>query len=204
MVTIIDYGVGNLGSIQNIIRKLGFDSQISSDRNIIEQASKIILPGVGSFDKAISNLESYDFIDLIKKKAQSGTPILGICLGMQLLANKSEEGVLDGLGLIPGRVTKFELQDKSLKIPHMGWNVTKSSGDSPLFDGFDEFEETRFYFVHSYHYVPVNPNHAIATTDYGSPFTSSVAKDNVFGVQFHPEKSHKFGMKLLKNFIELT
>jgi glutamine amidotransferase len=204
MVTIIDYGLGNLGSIQNIIRKLGFDSQISSDRNIIEQASKIILPGVGSFDKAISNLGSYDFIDLIKKKALSGTPILGICLGMQLLANRSEEGVLDGLGLIPGRVTKFELQDKNLKIPHVGWNVIKPSGDSPLFKGFEEFEEIRFYFVHSYHYVPVDTNYIISTTEYGRPFNSAVSKENIFGVQFHPEKSHKFGMKLLKNFIELT
>jgi glutamine amidotransferase len=203
-VTIVDYGLGNLGSIQNIIRKLGYDSEISSDFNTIENATKIILPGVGSFDRAMLNLKINNFKELLKSKAQSGTPILGICLGMQLLANSSEEGELEGLGLIPGRVTKFILENKKLKIPHMGWNTLNYNKNSPLFNGFEEFEETRFYFVHSYHYVPVDDFHSIATTVYEKPFTSSISKEKVFGVQFHPEKSHKFGMKLLKNFIELV
>jgi glutamine amidotransferase len=202
-VTIVDYGLGNLGSIQNIIRKLGYDSEISSDFNTIENATKIILPGVGSFDRAMLNLEENNFKGLLKSKAQSGTPILGICLGMQLLANSSEEGELEGLALIPGRVTKFILENKKLKIPHMGWNTINYKKNSPLFNGFEEFEETRFYFVHSFHFVPIDDSHSIATTVYEKPFTSSIARENVFGVQFHPEKSHKFGMKLLKNFIEL-
>ena len=202
-LTIIDYGLGNLGSIQNIIRKLGYDSEVSSDYNTIKNATKIILPGVGSFDRAMLNLEKNNFKELLKSKARGGTQILGICLGMQLLANGSEEGELDGLGLIPGRVKKFVFDNKKLKIPHMGWNTLNYNKNSPLFYGFDEFEETRFYFVHSYHYVPVDDLHSIATTFYEKPFTSSISKGTVFGVQFHPEKSHKFGMKLLRNFIEL-
>lgn len=203
MITIIDYGMGNLGSIKNIIKKVGHQSEITSDKNTIANAGKLILPGVGSFDKAMSNLAELGLIDLIKEKAASGTPLLGICLGMQLLANGSEEGILPGLGIIPGQVKKFNVP-APLKVPHMGWNIVNYNPDCILYKGFSEFEETRFYFVHSYHYVCDDPQHISGSTVYGNTtFTSAVFQNNVFGAQFHPEKSHKYGMLLLKNFIEL-
>lgn len=195
--------MGNLGSIKNIIKKVGHQSEITSDKNAIANARKLILPGVGSFDKAMSNLAELGMIELIKEKAAAGTPLLGICLGMQLLANGSEEGVLPGLGIIPGNVKKFNVAPP-LKVPHMGWNVVRYNNACKLYNGFDAFEETRFYFVHSYHYVCNNPAHISGTTSYGQEFTSAVFLNNVYGVQFHPEKSHKYGMSLLKNFIELT
>lgn len=201
MITIIDFGMGNLGSIQNIIKKIGYSSRITSDVSEIESAEKLILPGVGSYDKAIKNLEASNLIEAIKSKAISGTPLLGICLGMQLLGNSSEEGVLTGLGLIPGTVKKFNI-DPPLKVPHMGWNVLNYNQDCLLYSEFDNFEETRFYFVHSYYFECDDPTTIAATTNYCSPFTSSIYKNNIYGTQFHPEKSHKFGMKLLRNFIE--
>ena len=140
MTTIIDYGMGNLGSIKNMIKKIGYSAEITADKSLIEAADKIILPGVGSFDRAMSNLKELDLIEIIQRKALAGTPILGICLGMQLLADSSEEGVLPGLGLIPGRVTKF-ISTANLKVPHMGWNVLNYSADRcQLFSGFETFE----------------------------------------------------------------
>jgi glutamine amidotransferase len=200
MLTIIDYGMGNVGSIINMVKKAGFKSEVTSDVNTIKAANKIILPGVGSFDRAIENLESLKIKDIIIEKAFSGTPILGICLGMQLLAESSEEGTLPGLGLIPGKVTKFYLQSP-LKVPHMGWNSVNYSSGCPLFKGFDDFEETRFYFVHSFYFKCTSSDHEAGVTSHGFPFTSCVQRNNVFGVQFHPEKSHKFGLKLFNNFI---
>lgn len=202
MITIIDYGMGNLGSIQNMIKKIGYRSIISSEFSEIANADWLILPGVGKFDKAMSNLADLGLIDLIRQKADDGIPLLGICLGMQLLATDSEEGVLSGLSLIPGHVRKFNF-DAGLKVPHMGWNLIDYNGECPLYRGFDQFEETRFYFVHSYHYCCDQSAHSASFTYYGFPFTSSIWKGNIFGVQYHPEKSHKFGMKLLTNFIEM-
>ena len=193
--------MGNLGSIQNMLRKIGFQSLITADIGIIEQAEKLILPGVGSFDQAMSNLNQMGLVEIIQKKVVGGTPLLGICLGMQLLANSSEEGKLPGLGLIPGKVIKFKLSPE-LKIPHMGWNLVNYT-TSPLYANFAELEEARFYFVHSYYYVCDDEKHISGTTQYGLLFTSSVQKYNVFGAQFHPEKSHKFGKLLLKNFAEI-
>ncbi|MFN7312671.1 MAG: imidazole glycerol phosphate synthase subunit HisH [Bacteroidota bacterium] len=202
MITIIDYGMGNLGSIQNIIKKIGHQSQISSDLDTIAKANRIILPGVGNFDSAMNNLKNLNLIEVLKAKANGGTPLLGICLGMQLLANSSEEGVEEGLGLIPGRVKKFNLQSP-YKIPHMGWNNVNYTKNCILYKDFDRYEETRFYFVHSYYFECTNPDNIAGTTLYSEPFTSSIYSNTIFGAQFHPEKSHKYGMLLLKNFIEL-
>lgn len=201
MITIIDYGMGNLGSIHNMIKKIGFQSEITADVEAIRRASKIILPGVGAFDKAMSNLDNLGLIGLIREKAAAKTPLLGICLGMQLLANGSEEGVLPGLGLIRGKVKQFVLPP-GYKVPHMGWNTVDYNRESPLFEGFEQFEEARFYFVHSYHFVCDEERYVSGRTDYGAAFTSAVQSGGVYGVQFHPEKSHKFGMQLLRNFIE--
>lgn len=193
--------MGNLGSIQNIIKKIGYQSEVCSDIEQIKDASKILLPGVGNFDMAMQNLQRLKLVSVIQDKVSSGTPLLGICLGMQLLANKSEEGKESGLGIIPGEVKKFQLQSP-YKIPHMGWNTVKYNPLCALYKDFEQFEETRFYFVHSYHYVCEHNEQIAGTTNYGYPFTSSVFLKNVYGAQFHPEKSHKYGMLLLKNFIE--
>lgn len=202
MITIVDYGMGNVGSIQNMIKKIGGTSEITADPEKIASASKIILPGVGHFDRAMKNLEQLRLIPVISSAASSGTPILGICLGMQLLAESSEEGVARGLCLIPGKVMRFVVPEQ-YKVPHMGWNSVEFEPACPLYDDFGSFGEARFYFVHSYHFVSANDAHVTGRTPYGNKFVSSVSRGNVHGVQFHPEKSHKFGMKLLKNFIEL-
>jgi len=202
MITIIDYGMGNLGSIANMIKKIGYQTEITRDTEKIKEAKKIILPGVGSFDQAIFNLKELELFDLIKYKADTEKiPTLGICLGMQLLTKSSEEGESSGLNLINAEVKRFKFQDVSkFKIPHMGWNFVDQKKEYSLFK--DMYEDPRFYFVHSYHVVCNYADDILTTTEYGYPFISAFARDNIMGVQFHPEKSHKFGMKLLKNFIE--
>lgn len=198
MITIINYGMGNLGSIQNMLKKIGVESTITSEKETIAKATKIILPGVGAFDKAMENIENLNLIEILNKKAKiEKIPILGICLGMQLLANSSDEGQKKGLGWIEGHVRKFELGN-NYRVPHMGWNLVDAKKKHILFENM--YEEPRFYFVHSYYFECFNKENIIATTDYGIIFASVVAKDNIMGVQFHPEKSHKFGMKLLENF----
>lgn len=201
-ITIIDYGMGNLGSIANMIKYLGYNSIITSDLSEIGSASKIILPGVGHFDKAMINIRSKGMLELIRDKAvKDKIPILGICLGMQLLCNKSEEGSEKGLELIDAEVKRFSFgADNKFKIPHMGWNLIEYKKENLLFSSM--IENPRFYFVHSYHVVCKNEIDVLTTSDYGTNFVSSFAKDNIIGVQFHPEKSHKFGMCLIKNFIE--
>ncbi len=202
MIAIIDFGMGNLGSIQNMLVRMNYDAEITSDPETIRGAEKLILPGVGAFDKAMSNLENQGFIPLLNELVlEKKTPILGICLGMQLLSNRSEEGVLKGLGWIDSETIRFHFDDgMNLRIPHMGWNTVRIEQDSHLFQ--DMYEEPRFYFVHSYYVRPVLKSNILATTEYGINFTSAVVKGNIYGVQFHPEKSHKFGMKLLKNYAE--
>lgn len=203
MIYIINYGVGNLSSIANIIKKVGGESQIINDVSLLKTAKKIILPGVGAFDHGMEKLAEQGWIDglndavLIRK-----IPVLGICLGMQLLCKSSEEGVLPGLGWIDAEVKKFNFPEGSdLKIPHMGWNTVKVKSENPLIK--DTEEEQRFYFVHSYRVVCKNPEDTLSTTNYGGEFTSSLRHDNILGAQFHPEKSHRFGMSFLKNFIDI-
>lgn len=202
MITIVDYGLGNLGSVLNMLKRIGVEGEIKSDLKSIENASKLILPGVGAFDAAMKKLNESNLSSVLKVKAlEEKTPIMGICLGMQILMNSSEEGSKAGLGLIDGEVKKFPYVDSQLKIPHMGWNyVYMSRKDSPLFYGL---AEPKFYFVHSYYVKVKNKKNSLLTTNYGIEFDSGVIKDNVYGFQFHPEKSHKFGMKLFENFAKL-
>jgi len=200
MIAIIDYGLGNLASMLNMLKKIGASAILSSDHDTIAKADKLILPGVGSFDSGMQNLVKRNLIPLLNKIVlEEQIPILGVCLGMQLLGRKSEEGSLPGLGWLDAETFRFKFQVASanLKIPHMGWNQVTVRKPHPLFAGLEEIN--RYYFVHSYHVICANPDNKLATTSYGFDFTSAVVKDNIMGVQFHPEKSHKFGMRLLKN-----
>jgi imidazole glycerol-phosphate synthase subunit HisH len=203
MIVIINFGMGNLGSIQNMFKKIGTPAIISSDHKDIVQADKLVLPGVGSFDNGMNQLDEMGLLPVLHDKViQNKTPILGICLGMQLMTMCSEEGKRTGLGWIDGATVRFRHSSEvgDLKIPHMGWNSVTLMKDSALFTGM--YPEPRFYFVHSYHAVCNNPQDVLTTTHHGYDFVSSFQKGNIMGVQFHPEKSHKFGMQLLKCFAE--
>jgi imidazole glycerol-phosphate synthase subunit HisH len=202
MITIIDYKTGNLGSIQNILKRIGEPSVVTSDPAVIANATKLILPGVGAFDTGMKNLTELGLIDILNKKVvNEKVPVLGICLGMQVLSKGSEEGTLPGLGWIDSTTVRFRFQNTAeYKIPHMGWNFINQHKPSRLFDNMHT--DPRFYFVHSYYFSPADPEDILTTTTYEIEFTSSVEKGNILGVQFHPEKSHKFGMKLLKNFVD--
>jgi glutamine amidotransferase len=203
MITIIDFGMGNLGSIKNMLVRMDHNAEITSDLDVIRSASKLILPGVGAFDMAMTNLKNQGLIPVLNKLVlDEKVPILGICLGMQLLSSRSEEGILEGLNWIESDTIRFQFHnEQNLRIPHMGWNTIQIEQDSCLFEGM--YEEPRFYFVHSYYVHCHNSSNVLATTNYGVDFTSSVIRDNIYGVQFHPEKSHKFGMKVLGNYAEL-
>lgn len=203
MITIIDYGVGNLGSVQNMLKFLSIPSQISSDASVIEKSSKLLLPGVGSWDNGMDKLKTSKFFPCFEELVlDRKVPLLGICLGMQILLESSEEGHMPGLGWIDGTVSKFNFDPASkLKVPHMGWNLVQPVCTNPLTSSFEE--ETRFYFVHSYHANNIKSENQLIKSHYGYDFVSGIHKDNIWGVQFHPEKSHKFGMKLLKSFSEL-
>jgi glutamine amidotransferase len=202
MITIIDYKTGNLGSIQNILKRIGEESVVTSDAEVIAKASKIILPGVGAFDTGMKNLTDLGLTDILNKKVLiEKIPVLGICLGMQLMSKGSEEGSFPGLGWIDSTTLRFRFQNTTeYKIPHMGWNFIKQYKTSRLFDSM--FADPRFYFVHSYYFSAANPEDIVTSTTYEIEFTSSFERGNIMGVQFHPEKSHKFGMKLLKNFVD--
>lgn len=202
MVVILDYDMGNVGSIKNILHKIGEkEVMISHDANDIEKADKIILPGVGAFDSGMNNLKKFGLIEIIQKSAlEDKKPILGICLGMQLLGKSSEEGQQKGLSLIPFANYKFYLGTQ-YKIPHMGWDYVRIIDKKcPLVKNLED--EQRYYFVHSYFAKCEDEKNILMTCDYGHEFVAAVAKDNIVGVQFHPEKSHQFGMKLLRNFLE--
>ena len=203
MLVIVDYGVGNLASIRNMLKKIGVEGVISSRVEDILKADKLILPGVGAFDTCAQKLQESGLLETLQQKViRDKTPVLGVCVGMQLLTQGSEEGKLPGLGWIKGQIVKFKKEQlpPSFKIPHMGWREVKLNKQSKLFN--EMFEEPRFYFVHSYHPVLENPEDALMTADYGYSFVAGMEHDNIMGVQFHPEKSHKFGMKLLDNFVK--
>jgi imidazole glycerol-phosphate synthase subunit HisH len=205
MITIIDIGMGNLGSIQNMLSTIRIDSRITSSTGDIERAERLILPGVGSFDVAMRNLRDSGLIPVLNRRVfEDKIPILGICLGVQLFGKKSEEGVLPGLGWIEAESIRFKFGSNhaKLRIPHMGWNTITPTEETSIFR--DMYKDARFYFVHSYHLVCDDEKDILSTTLYGYDFPSSIRKNNIFGTQFHPEKSHKFGMRLLKNFAELT
>jgi imidazole glycerol-phosphate synthase subunit HisH len=203
MITIVDYGIGNLGSIYNMFKKIGIESRITGELDEIKKAEKLVLPGVGAFNHGMQNLADRKLIPVLTDKVLNRkVPILGLCLGMQLFTCKSEEGTLPGLGWIDAETIAFRIQDlgSDFRIPHMGWNYVKIQRNSSLFGDTDETPS--FYFVHSYHVVCHQPSDVIATTDYGYPFVSIFQHENIIGTQFHPEKSHKFGMRLLKQFAE--
>ena len=200
MIVIIDYGMGNLKSIQKAFERLEIESKISADLAEIKQASKLILPGVGHFAQAMQHIHKMNLLEVLNEKVlQQKTPILGICLGMQLLCNFSEEGDVEGLSWLNAKTVRFRVQDKiKYKIPHIGWNSIKIQKDNPLFAGLGE--SGLFYFVHSYHVVCEDQSDVLSSSLYDYNFTSAVQRDNIYGTQFHPEKSRKIGMRILKNF----
>ena len=202
-VTIIDYGMGNIGSLENMVEKVGGKAVIARTPAELLSAQKLILPGVGSFDNGMRRLNELGLSDALRTKALTEkTPVLAICLGMQLLTSRSEEGTIPGLGFVDASTLKFKLADASLRIPHMGWNEVTVRKESPLFVGMDA--EPSFYFVHSYYVECNDASDILTTTSYGVDFTSSLQRGNIFATQFHPEKSHKYGKRLMKNFVELV
>lgn len=199
-VSLVDYGLGNLGSVANMLKRVGAETRRVSTPDEIRDSDRVLLPGIGAFDSGVALLHQHGLVDALREFASTGRPVLGICLGMQLLLDSSEEGVLSGLGLIPGRSARFP-ENPGLRVPHMGWNDATPTREDALLDGLAS--DSRFYFVHSYHVIPDREEDVLATTDYGIPFVSMVRSDNVMGAQYHPEKSHAFGMRVLSNFAAL-
>lgn len=200
MIAVIDYGMGNLFSVEKAFVKLGAEVIVTSDPEVILTADKVVLPGVGAFGDCMSNLISYGLVDVIHQVIGRGTPFLGICLGLQLLFEGSEEDPdVKGLGVFPGMVRKIIAP--TLKIPHMGWNSLEFVGENQLFAAFDK--ETYVYFVHSYHAVPDDSSLITATVDYGGPVTAAIGRGNIQAVQFHPEKSGTVGLTMLSRFKEM-
>lgn len=200
MISIVNYEVGNLASIQNMIAYIGGESEIVSTPNEIMKAQKLLLPGVGAFDHGMAKLNEKGLIPALSEKVtKEKIPILGICLGMQLMCNSSEEGVLPGLGWIDAVVRKFNYSEIAPnKVPHMGWNSIHIEKDNSLIPETEE--ELRYYFVHSYYVSCNNPSDKLATSSHGHEFVAAFSHENIFGTQFHPEKSHRFGMRLMERF----
>ena len=204
MITIVDYGLGNIGAFANVYKRMNIPARVATSASDLESAERIILPGVGAFDHAMNLLDASGMRDtlsdlvVVQKK-----PVIGVCVGMQILASGSDEGAREGLGWIPGRVRHFQSapESKPLPVPHMGWNDVRPAPGEPLFTGLHN--DARFYFLHSYYFECDEPASVTATAGYGAEFGCAVRRDNVFGVQFHPEKSHHFGATLLKNFAEI-
>ena len=206
MIAIVDYGMGNLGSIRNMLSRIGVESQITSDEALIERAEKIILPGVGAFDLAMQNLRQRNLLDVLNNKVLAQkVPTLGICLGMQLMSNESEEGREKGLGWVDARTVRLAFPNDGItrRLPHMGWSAITVRQPSQILETSDG--ESRYYFVHSYHVRCDDPSTVLATTEYGGvEFHSAIINENILGVQFHPEKSHRYGLRLLENFANMN
>jgi glutamine amidotransferase len=205
MIVIVDYGVGNLGSIINMLKKAGAKAFASADPDMLQQAEKLILPGVGAFDVGMNKLNECGLVPLLNHLVlEKKIPTLGLCLGLQLMTRKSEEGQMQGLGWLAAETLRFKFgsEQSQLKVPHMGWNTIEVRQNHPLFVDLDP--DARFYFVHSFYVKSHEPEAVLAETDYGGYFHSIFGKGNILGAQFHPEKSHKYGMRLLKNFAELV
>lgn len=199
-VSIVSYGLGNLGSVVNMLKRAGSQARLVSTPEEILDSERVLLPGIGAFDEGMARLRNQELEPALKEFAASGRPLFGICLGMQLLLDGSEEGEAAGLGLIPGLSVRFD-EMPGIRVPHMGWNLVDPTRDDSLVEGLPD--DSRFYFVHSYRVVPQRPADQLGTTDYGVPFASMVRSGNVMGAQFHPEKSHAFGMTILRNFANL-
>ena len=201
-LVVVETGTANVGSVVNMFRRLGGDPIASGDPGTIKRADKILLPGVGAFDAGMASLHGSGLVEVLRIRVGEGVPLLGICLGMQLLFDSSEEGSDEGLGLIPGVVRRLSpnSSDGPVRIPHMGWSRIEKRRAHSLTEGIGE--EARFYFVHSYAVVPKDDSDIIGVSTYGSQFVSAVARENVLGVQFHPEKSHRYGKALLSNFLQ--
>lgn len=202
MITIVDYGLGNLGSIANMLKKVGAEACISADPEAIARAEKLILPGVGAFDAGMANLEARGLASAIERRVRKdGVPLLGLCLGLQLCTRRSDEGSRKGFGWFDAETVRFTFPAGGMttpKIPHMGWNRVQIERAHPVFA--DLPADSRFYFVHSYHIANPDPVTAIATTEHGYRFVCGLAWNNIVGLQFHPEKSHRFGMQVFRNF----
>ena len=202
MIVVVDYGLGNLGSIGNMLKKIGAEAVVTSDPGKIAAADKLILPGVGAFDNGMRNLNDLGITGLLNKKVlEEKTPILGICLGMQLFTNGSAEGGQPGLGWIDAEALKFDMTGlaRRFTVPHMGWEYVRQQKESKLWENM--YEDPRFYFVHSYYVRCNNPSDVLLSTHYAQDYVSGFERENIVGVQFHPEKSHKYGMQLFSNFI---
>ena len=201
MIVVVDYGVGNIASVLNMLKRVGAKAKASNSREDIEQADKLILPGVGAFDAGMQTLRSSGLINVLNEQVlNKRKPVMGVCLGSQMLGNGSEEGYEPGLGWVNMDIVRVEKRE-GRKVPHMGWNEVSPQLQHPILTGIDQ--QSRFYFVHSYYMLPRDTNNTLLTANYDQQFTAAVVKENIFGFQFHPEKSHKFGMQLFKNFVEL-
>ena len=202
MIAIIDYDAGNIMSVKKALEFLGTEAVITRDKDILLNAEKVILPGVGAFGDAMEKLNSYGLVSIIREIVDKGTPFLGICLGLQLIFESSDEAPgVKGLSLLPGKIVKFDSQNGQLKVPQIGWNSLSFPKESKLFNGIKDGDYV--YFVHSYYLQAANPDDVAAKSEYGIPFDAAVESGNVYACQFHPEKSSDVGLKILKNFIEL-
>lgn len=202
MISIVDYGLGNVRAFENIFRRLGINSAVVTTAAELAAADKIVLPGVGAFDWAMKKLKDSGMVPVLNKKVlDDKVPVLGVCVGMQIMGLSSEEGTADGLGWIQGKVLRLDLQrnNRYFPLPHMGWNAVNQSKINPLLDGLDGAD---FYFLHSYYFEPEFPSNSLAKSEYGREFVCAINHENIYATQFHPEKSHEQGVKLLKNFAE--
>jgi glutamine amidotransferase len=204
MITIVNYGLGNIQAFANIYKRLNIPARIAASADELAGSQKIVLPGVGAFDWAMTRLNESGMREVLDELVVGqGRPVLGICVGMQIMAKRSDEGVLEGLGWIDAEVRKFDEASftQKTRLPHMGWNDVVPKRNDCLFRSLES--DARFYFLHSYYFAPRQEGDVLAITDYNGPYASSVRAGNIFGVQFHPEKSHQWGIQLLKNFAEL-